>query len=252
MKKLLIIIGVFFFPSYSCFSQSNTLKVIIGPVANLTGLDPISASSQPGTIFTKEIVKRLRHQGYSIDYEFIDAWKRANNLFNNGHVHVLFPEVIGDRTQQGITGMPITRIPGYAIYTLTTQPKLHSFTSLEGKEVGLLFGRYYPEELKNNQKIIFNEVNKLEQNFKKLQQGRIDAVIEVISEGNRSLKKLGLTEVHHGNELHAAYTAYRFHPSQQSLELMEAFNTVVADMIIDGTYTEIFQMNSNAFYHSSQ
>lgn len=250
MKKIFIIITILFFSSYS--SSSNTLRIIIGPVENLTGLDPISAENHPGTIFTKEIVKRLKNQGYSINYEFIDAWKRANNLFNNGHVDVLFPEVIGDKTQQGITGMPITRIPGYVIYTLTTQPKLHSFTSLEGKEVGLLFGRYYPTELKGNQRIILNEVNKLEQNFKKLQQGRIDAVIEVISEGNRGLKSSGLTGIHHGNELNTSYTAYRFHTSQQGLELMEAFNTVVADMIIDGSYSEIFHINSNAFYHSDQ
>jgi len=88
--------------------------------------------------------------GFDIHIEYVRTWKRANAMFRNGGADILFPEISGDETQKGMTGTVLFRLPGFVIFTHKKQQKLNYFKELEGKNVAIILGRYYPPEFLEN------------------------------------------------------------------------------------------------------
>lgn len=215
--------------------QPGTCRVVVGPTPNPTLTD---ANMQ----LALTIVRDLTKFGEKCEVHLIDAWARANKMFADGTADVLFPEIVGDPSQPGITGIPVATTFGFVVYTRTTEPVIDSIAELSGKNVGLIRGRYYPEELLSHPYITAVYTNSLEQNFNMLTYQRIDATIEYVSEGERQLFQMGLAgELHHGAQFEVNELAFRFQATESGQTLRQLFDDAILNLKADGTYEAILK-----------
>ena len=135
-------------------------KVAVGPIPGYTGSSANDYASTPGWLFTLEVVCRVEQFiGSEIEVEFISSWSRANYMFGQKHIDVLFPEIVGDKTQSGITGALVGKGNGFSFYVNVKANKaIKKWSDLEGTVVATLRGRFYPPELLNNSRISFQEI----------------------------------------------------------------------------------------------
>ncbi|WP_163835500.1 substrate-binding periplasmic protein [Spartinivicinus ruber] len=206
--------------------------ILLGPVRFLTD----SLNEGLGTLFTREIIKRLRKKGYKFELKMY-PWARANLEFNTGKADVLFPELIKDDSQEGMTGMPIL-MTNQAIFTLKTSPKLDFIKDLNNRNVVMIRGIMKPPELQHHKKSLINliEVDSVEQAYQMLESKRAYGYINWIHKDNYNLPKF-----HIGKSVLKRFTAYRFQISTEGAKLMESFNFVIAETIKDGTYDRVFE-----------
>ncbi|AZT84607.1 hypothetical protein EHN06_14225 [Marinobacter sp. NP-4(2019)] len=216
------------------FSNEPPCLVVNGP----TG-DP--ALTQANFDWTKRLIQNLESRNIHCKVLNIDHWARANKMFRDGTADVLFPEIVGDPEQPGVTGRPIALTHGFVIFTRHKTGPLNHIDELAGLNVGTIRGRYYPEELRNISGIQIEPGNSLEQNMHKLALGRIDATIEYQSDGVKLLNRLGLRAmIHHGAEFGVQELAYRFHQSDQGMRLRHHFDEAAQELIDNGTYHQLF------------
>jgi len=191
--------------------------------------------------WTQHVIERLKLRDVDCEAVNIEHWARANKMFRDGTADVLFPEIVGDPEQPGITGMPIARTYGFVIFTRYDTGPLNTIESLEGLRVGTIRGRFYPSEFLNHPGIQIQRTNSLEQNMHMLALERIDATIEYQSDGVALLSRLGLRAmIHHGDEFGVNELAYRFHLSDRGIWLRHHFDAAVQELIEDGTYQQTF------------
>lgn len=201
--------------------------------------DPIL--TQANFEWTQRVIQRLELRDIYCKALEIDHWARANKMFRDGNADVLFPEIVGDPDQPGITGMPIALTHGFVIFTRHETGPLDSIDDLTGRKVGTIRGRYYPEELHTQPGIQIETGNSLEQNIHKLALGRIDATIEYESDGVKLLNRLGLRAlIRHGEEFGVQELAYRFHQSERGFWLRRHFDAAAQELIDNGTYHQLF------------
>lgn len=212
--------------------------VVNGP----TG-DP--ALTEANLQWTRQLLLRLEARRVPCTVLNIDHWARANKMFQDGSADVLFPEIVGDPDQSGVTGRPIALTHGFVIFTRHETGPLHSLDKLRGLKVGTIRGRYYPQELQDQAGIHIERGNSLEQNMHKLARGRIEATVEYQADGVVLLDRLGLRSmIHHGGEFGVRELAYRFHQTAGGTQLRDHFDAVVAELIDDGTYQRMFEGTS--------
>lgn len=217
------------------YSQPPTCKVVVGPT-------PEPELTDANVQFALAIVRDLARFGEKCDVHLIDAWARANKMFADGTADVLFPEIVGDPSQPGITGLPVAMTFGFVVYTRTTDPVIDDISGLSGRTVALIRGRYYPEELVNHPQITAIYANSLEQSFNLLDYERIDATVEYISDGERQRHRMGLADrLHHGEEFEVNQLAFRFQATESGQTLRQRFDTAILNLKADGTYHTIFE-----------
>lgn len=234
-------------------------KIVVGPVPGYTGATAKDYASTPGWQFTLELACRVEQAiGHKIEVEFINSWSRANYMFRQAHIDVLFPEIVGDTTQPGITGTLVGKGNGFSFYVnVNANKKIRTWKDLEGAVVATLRGRFYPPELLNNSKIIFQEINTPEQAFKMLEAERVDLVAEnpfiaqaLIKELDlkKEIEAIELIDSNQHNKVFANhYIAYRFHADTQGIKLLESFNIEIGEMLASGVYQDIFADVPQAF-----
>ncbi|MGM0766951.1 MAG: substrate-binding periplasmic protein [Pseudomonadota bacterium] len=224
--------------STPALSDEPPCVVVNGP----TG-DP--ALTQANLTWTRQLLQRLEARHVPCSVLNIDHWARANKMFRDGSADVLFPEIVGDPDQPGVTGRPIALTHGFVIFTRHETGPLHSIDNLRGLKVGTIRGRYYPQELQDQAGINIERGNSLEQNMHKLARGRIEATVEYQADGVALLDRMGLrSTIHHGEEFGVRELAYRFHQTARGTQLRDHFDTVVAGLIDDGTYQRMFEGTS--------
>lgn len=218
------------------WGQTLQCRIVVGPT-------PDTLLTKAHQDLTQEVARRLQLRNISCRVEFVDAWERANKMFQNREADVLFAEIVGDTEQGGLTGIPTGRTEGFVIFTKKGDPSYNRLEDLQGKVVGIIRGRFYPPTLTENKAITIERVNSLEQNFRKVLSGRIDATIEYWGDGVQVLEKMeAMDAMQYGEEFEQSYLAYRFHNSPSGIQLMEALNIVIAEIITDGTYEQIFAL----------
>ncbi len=199
------------------------------------------ALTQANFEWTQRLIQHLELRDVYCKVLNIDHWARANKMFREGSVDVLFPEIVGDPEQPGITGRPIALTHGFVIFTRHETGPLDNIENLAGLSVGTIRGRYYPEEFQAHPGIQIEPGNSLEQNMHRLALGRIDATIEYQSDGVRLLNRLGLRAmIHHGDEFGVQELAYRFHQSERGIWLRHHFDGAAQELIDNGTYQQLF------------
>lgn len=220
--------------SMPAFTSEPTCVVVNGPTS-----DPIL--TQANFEWTQRLIQHLDTRDVHCRAFNIEHWARANKMFREGSADVLFPEIVGDPEQPGVTGIPIALTHGFVIFTRHDTGPLNRIESLAGLKVGTIRGRYYPEELQSHPDIQIVPANSLEQNMRKLAMGRIDATIEYLSDGVTLLNRLGLRSMaHHGDEIGAQELAYRFHQSTRGDWLRHHFDIAAQELIDNGTYHQFF------------
>lgn len=236
IKDLILIVGLMaqlLFPALSS-AQPAGCTVIVGPT-------PDPELTEANLQWTLLVVRKLKESGEQCDVHIIDAWARANKMFSDGDADVLFPEIVDDPTQPGITGIPVALTYGFVVFTLNSHPIIDSVDELAGQTVGLIRGRYYPETLTDHPDITINYGNSLEQNFRLLNHGRIDATVEYLSDGVLLLGQMDLeNQVHYGAEFGSNQLAYRFQGTPAGEELRRRFDWAIQVLKADGTYTSVF------------
>lgn len=215
-------------------SNEPPCVVVNGP----TGDPPLTLANFE---WTQRLVQHLESRGIDCKALNIDLWARANKMFRDGTADVLFPEIVGDPEQPGVTGMSIALTHGFVIFTRHEIGPLNNIDDLAGLNVGTIRGRYYPEELQKIPGIQIEPGNSLEQNMHKLALGRIDATIEYESDGVKLLDRLGLRAlIRHGAEFGVQELAYRFHQSERGFWLRRHFDAAAQELIDNGTYHQLF------------
>lgn len=215
-------------------AQPPSCTVIVGPT-------PDPELTEANLQWTLHVVRQIRQTGEQCQVHLIDAWARANKMFADGDADVLFPEIVGDPTQPGITGRPVALTYGFTVFTLTEHPQINTLNELAGQTVGLIRGRYYPDALLSHPDITISYVNSLEQNFRLLDHKRIDATIEYLSDGLNLLEQMDMANpVHHGAEFDVKQLAYRFQDTSAGQELRRRFDRAIQVLKANGTYTSTF------------
>lgn len=221
-------------------ASTDTLpcRVVVGPTS-----DP--ELTVANRVWTERLIRHLESQGTHCKMIFVDAWARANLMFAEQQIDVLFPEIIGDASQPGITGRPVALTYGFVVYSRLDTRAFDHPTELRGRRVGLIRGRYYPTSLTDDPHIRIETANSLEQNFNKLLYGRIDATVEYLSDGLRQLEAMNLlNRVQHGQEFGVEQLAYRFQATPQGEQLRARFDQAIRALMDNGTYTATFQGSS--------
>lgn len=192
--------------------------------------------------WTRRVIERLETMGVSCELQFIRSWARANRVFAEGEAEVLFPDIVEDHSQPGMTGMPVAMTEGFVVITHEGSDKVNGLEGLAGKKVGIIRGRYYPAKLENLAGVRLERVESFTQNLDKLAYERIDATLEYEHDTVRLLerKELG-DQLQHGKPFGATHLAYRFHRTKEGARLMARFNIAISELIIDGTYQGLFE-----------
>ncbi|MBU2713420.1 substrate-binding periplasmic protein [Zooshikella harenae] len=208
--------------------KEKEYQVILGPVPGYTD----SLKKGPGSLLTQEIISRLEKDGYKFQLRIV-PWARANKLFNSGKVDVLFPELILDDSQKGMTGMPVD-MASQVVFNLKGRNKINSIEELYNKKIVFVRGIMKISELLHPS-IDLIEVNAPDQAFKMLRKKRADAYVNWLTLDNYNRESF-----QYGKAIVSRFDAYRFQISNEGAKLMELFNFSFGMMIKDGTYNKIF------------
>ena len=228
-------------------------SLVVGPVPTYTGENEQQSYNMPAVIFTQELIKRLESGfGYRFKYYYASSWQEAEALYKNKKVDILFPEVIGDSTRVGITSSLIGKGQGFAIYNAVGNKCLNSIKDLVNKRVGLIKGRYYQSNIIDNLAIKFHYFTSLEEALQAIRKREVEVVLENpwIAEAVR--RRLGLNDLQHGKVFNPHYIAYRFQIDDDAHQLVEAFNVIISNMLLDGSYKTIFHNTPEAFLIKGQ
>ncbi len=205
-----------------------------------------SESSGVGAILNAEVLNRInKNHGINFNISLYPA-KRAVTQFNKGKADVVFSMILGDSSKDLTmtqSNMTIDSAPiagsGYAIFTLKNNPKISSMKELEGKSIGALNGVTLPKSLINDFAESIDYVQSMEQNFKKLRLGRIDAIVTIKAAGTTELERFGITDIHYGDEFQYVFACYSAHLNEKGSKLIEYINHAIGEIIKDGTYRKL-------------
>lgn len=124
----------------------------------------------------------------------------------------------------------------------------HNLSDLYGKQVGVINGWYYSDEFSaalKSGRIKVQPVADDKTNMRKLQLGRIDAVLAITHSGDRMLHAMALDQVitrsrqpFLTNPVHLA-----FHRQAHQQTLLHRFNQTLQSMQQDGTYERLLQQS---------
>ncbi|MDC0661573.1 substrate-binding periplasmic protein [Marinobacter sp. SS21] len=237
---LLAAVGFLLLIVLPSLAPADTLpcRVVVGPTS-----DP--ELTVANRAWTKQLVRHLESRGTRCEMIFVDAWARANMMFAERRIDVLFPEIVGDASQPGITGRPVALTYGFVVYSRLDTRAFDHPAELRGRRVGIIRGRYYPASLLDDPHIRIESANSLEQNFNKLLHGRIDATVEYQSDGLQQLAAMNLlNRVQYGQEFGVGQLAYRFQATPEGEQLKTRFDQAIRTLMDNGTYTATFRGTS--------
>jgi ABC-type amino acid transport substrate-binding protein len=216
-------------------SAQSPCTVLVGPTSDET-------LTRANLAWTRQLIKKVNAAGLACDLQFVQAWARANSLFAQGRADVLFPEIIGDPNQPGITGRPLAETEGFVVVTPADAPVIHEPTALVGRRVGIIRGRFYAPALMTQEGIQLEEAGSLEQNITKLLHGRLDATVEYQGDILKLLQDETLANrIHYGQPFGASSLAYRFADTEKGRALRQQFDQAITELMADGSYKQIFQ-----------
>lgn len=107
---------------------------------------------------------------------------------------------------------------------------------MASKTVGLVKGRYYPVDIINSLSTKFHYFTSLDDALLAIGNNEVEVVLENPWIAEPVRERLRLTSLQHGNVFNPHYITYRFQMDDNVPHLVEAFNVVISNMLLDGSY----------------
>lgn len=202
--------------------------------------------TEPGTLINNEILTRIeKRHNILFKSEFYPV-KRATVNFNKGYFDLVFAMSLGDigsdltisQTPNSIDSAPIAG-SGYAVFTRKDTKKVNSLAQLNGKNIGVLAGITPPNSFDERSVNSITQSQSIEQSFKMLRKGRIDAVLTIKAVGLDEIKRLDIADIEYGDEFDYIFACYSAHLTPIGAKLIEFINQALGEIIKDGTYKKL-------------
>ncbi len=232
----------------TALSEGPTLRMALD---NFPPWEMLNENNEPTGIDVEFLEQVAERMGISIEYE-IYPFKRALYLLKIGEADVMLGVLKRPEREHYLHFIE----PPYKKYTHKTfyvlkgrEHRLQKYEDLYKLRVGTRIGVNYYPEFDNDPKIAKEGVKSFALNLKKLQAGRVDTIISTETYGDYEIRKLGLDD--------AITKAPYAHREQQNVYMviskespfanrLEEFNSVVADLIREGTFNRIKEQFINS------
>ncbi len=220
------------------FAQAESITLASGDWAPYLAKD-LKSYGYASDIVTKAFAKA----GYEVDYVFL-PWKRSFEEAKAGkYAGSPMWGKNAEREQDFLYSNPILTLETVFFKKAGSDFDWSATADLKGKKIGGVVGYAYGlEEEEKNQTVVIDRLGKPEGNYKKLESGRIDAVIEDRDVGMTLVNELGLTgaiEIHpkpvNARDYHLIVP--KTLPNAQ--QLVDAFNKGLATLKESGEFDAI-------------
>lgn len=196
------------------------------------------------------IAEAFRRMAVSVELKPL-PWRRALKQLELGNAGLGGIYQNQERKQKFDYSIPLFE-EQIAIYSLAANGHdLRNLRDLYGKRVGVINGWYYSDEFTAALKsglITVQSVADDKTNMRKLQLGRLDAVLAIIQSGDGALHAMALEGVIARPQQpllrNPVYLAY--HRRAQRQALLQQFNRAILAMQQDGTYLRLIQQGFRA------
>lgn len=222
---------ILFGPLVASASQNKTLHVVTMPIPMMV------ENSERGAFIslTREIAKRNH---LKIDIAVVPPG-RSILAFTNGQADIMFPALESFLPKKYHRSIHFYEKIDYVFYR--KKHKLETIHDLEGKKVGLIFRYHYAKELTENKKIQFEFASDEFANMKKLQEGRVDALVLEEQSGMQALQASKMNDIEYNKErpVSKQLVFYAFQSSAEGHSLAHIFSKTIQAMKSDGSFDAI-------------
>lgn len=166
--------------------------------------------------------------------------KRAMRLFEDSKTMAIFPALLPTLTKDAALTCQIFSKQIHAfVKNDSTIPRKPA--DLEGLRVGLVRGFSYPRAILYNENIMIDFADTTDSSLKKLEDGRVDAVVVDGHTAIRVIEKHGLKGLKYDLSivLHSQPAFIAFQPTPEGKALAIRFSKALISMKEDGTYERI-------------
>ena len=196
-------------------------------------------------LYPSLITEAFRRMAVDVELKTL-PWRRALKELELGHAGLGGLYRSRERQEKYDYSEPLFE-EQIAIYSLAANGKLfHELRDLEGKRVGVINGWYYSDDFSaalKSGRIKVQPVADDKTNMRKLQLGRLDAVLAITQSGDGVLHAMALDRVITRSQqpflTNPVYLA--FHRRAQQQALLQQFNQTLQAMRQDGTYGRLVQ-----------
>ena len=198
-------------------------------------------------LYPSLITEAFRRMAVDVELKTL-PWRRALKELELGHAGLGGHYRSRERQEKYDFSEPLFE-EQIAIYSLAANgPLLHELRDLEGKRVGVINGWYYSDDFSaalKSGRIKVQPVADDKTNMRKLQLGRLDAVLAITQSGDGVLHAMALDRVITRSQqpflTNPVYLAFHRRAQQQALLLQ--FNQTLQAMRQDGTYGRLVQQS---------
>ncbi len=198
-------------------------------------------------LYPSLITEAFRRMAVDVELKTL-PWRRALKELELGHAGLGGLYRSRERQEKYDFSEPLFE-EQIAIYSLAANgPLLRDLRDLEGKRVGVINGWYYSEEFSaalKSGRVKVQPVADDKTNMRKLQLGRLDAVLAITQSGDGVLHAMALDQVIRRPQqpflTNPVYLA--FHRRAQQQALLQQFNQTLQSMRQDGTYERLIQQS---------
>jgi len=141
------------------------------------------------------MISVFEKMGYTVDFNLY-PWKRCISMMQNKQADAIL-DISSNEERKKFMYFPDEKISDSSSVLFCLKGKKYTFNKLEdlkGLTIGTLLGYEYSKEINEANFFKKEEVNNLEQNFTKLEKGRIDLFISNKNVALFEAKKLGFLE----------------------------------------------------------
>lgn len=198
----------------------------------------------PGVEVVREAFTRM---GYDFEIKPY-PWVRILNMLKTGELDIGL-DIYHTDERNDYLEFPESKyaVYPYVLFKRKDNPIAFSgdLNDLKNYSIGIIRGYSYGSDidpLLNNNAYHFEASDSINQNFEKLENGRIDLIIEVLSSGNLTISEMGyndsLEPINYVLSEDIAYPA--FSKKNNLRELITEYDITFKNMVEDGSYEEIF------------
>ena len=232
------LVGSTFFAGGPCWAADPVL-------VNIDAENPpfmFASGGKPAGVYPAVITAAFAKMNVSVKIE-AKPWKRAIAEMDEGKAGVGGIYKNEERAKKYDYSGPVLS-ENLAVYSHKDKPvEYKTIADLYGKKVGVIGGWSYGDEFdaaKKSGKLSVDEVNSDEKNLRKLDEGRLDAVIAVEDSAKPIISSRKLGNVIQAKQLLASNKSYlAFNKSANQTALLEQFSKAITSMRDDGSLNKI-------------
>lgn len=166
--------------------------------------------------------------------------KRSIQVFKDNEVIGMFPALDVNIPKEVAKSEPYYSKKIYALIK-KEKPDISGLEDMKGMKVGLVLGYSYPQSVTKNENLIIDYASGVENNVKKLIEGRFDVFLEEKTTLFKIIKEMELQNVLEISEkpISDMSAYFAFQPTEKGKELSDVFSKAIREMRADGTLERI-------------